>query len=98
MPRHPIVSEPVRLGIPHQGHHRVRAASIIRIDDTHANPKTAWEALGSPAYLSQKNLELLMQASELVELAKDFSADGSQTWIDLVLPPQSLALILLEWA
>ncbi len=98
MPHHAIASESVRLSIPHQGDHRVKAAHATRIDETHANPRAAWQALGSPVCLSPAGVERLQVASQLVDEVHSVVADDAQTWVELVLPPQSLALVRLEWS
>ena len=98
MPHHAIASESVRLSIPHQGSRRVKAAFVTRIDESHANPRASWQALGSPDDLSPAEVERLQAASQLAEEALSVPADDAQTWVELVLPPQSLALVRLEWS
>ena len=40
-------------------------ATLTRIDKAHANPKAAWQEMGSPAYPSAPQLAKLQAASEL---------------------------------
>lgn len=98
MPHHPITDESVRLAIPHHGSKRVRAATVTRIDNTHANPRAAWQKAGSPDYLSGDLVKQLHAASRLQEEPQNVTADDAQTWVELMLPPQSMALVKLEWA
>ena len=98
MPRHPIGSEAVRLRIPHRGERRARTALVTRIDAEHANPQAAWETMGQPEYLLPDQVRQLETVSTLVDEPQPLHADDGATWCDLVLPPQSLALLRIEWA
>lgn len=98
MPRHPIASETVRLAIAHRSGRRVRSATVTRIDEDHANPRAVWKNAGSPEYLSHDMVKKLHAASQSVQEPQNVTADDKQTWIELELPPQSMALVQLEWA
>merc|ERR1712087_778363 len=40
-------------------------SSLVRVDESHSNPKARWKAMGSPKYMSESQIKDLRSASEL---------------------------------
>ena len=72
IPLSPIRAEQVQLRVP--GVEGVRSASLLRIDEEHANPRRAWKEMGSPTYLDRGQIEALIKASELHRKKIDVSS------------------------
>jgi xylan 1,4-beta-xylosidase len=101
MPRHAIASETATVWLDEAGVTRPDRAVVLRIDDAHANPRAAWEAMGRPEYLSPRQVEALEAASALVEetlpLAHATGPDGRpRTRLTLELPANAMALVRLH--
>lgn len=97
MPEHPIGSESVRLRLTHRPDVVARAAKLARIDDGHVNPERAWREMGKPEYLNPKQVEVLTEASNPVDEPIAFIADNGLLEIGLVLAPQSVNRLRIEW-
>jgi xylan 1,4-beta-xylosidase len=69
------------------------AASVWRIDQTHANPKAKWESIGMPQWPSDAQNQQIFQASVLVPEALVIGEGGDA--VKLSLPPQGIAVIVL---
>ena len=94
LPRHPISTERVcvhidRVAPPH-------ALTVRRIDASHANPKSAWLAMGAPAYPSPRQVEALHAASDLVWEPLDAQCEGHTLHVELDLPPHAVAAVTLQ--
>jgi xylan 1,4-beta-xylosidase len=72
-------------------------ASLVRIDADHANPRRAWEQLGSPEYPTRRQLAEIADASELrterLPLAVDRQAGTAS--FTIALPAEGVAAIHL---
>jgi xylan 1,4-beta-xylosidase len=97
LPRHPIAAERVTLEIARPDGRPPRAASVSRIDDAHANPRAAWEAMGRPEYPSARQVAELEAASVVVAEPLEVAHDGSRTRFTLDLPPDAMALVRIDW-
>jgi len=101
MPRHRIATEPVTMTLARADARAARRATVTRIDASHANPRAAWEAMGSPEYPTPHQVEALRAASALVEeplaLERVTTPDGPRTRFALELPPDATALVRIEW-
>jgi xylan 1,4-beta-xylosidase len=97
MPNHAIASEPVTLRLAHHRNRRARRITVFRIDEQHANPLRAWIDMGSPEYLTPAQVESLMQASELRGELLTHRYAGGALEIDLVLAPQSVNRLQIDW-
>ena len=97
MPRHPIASEVVALQMSHATGRRVRAATLTRVDDDHANPVRAWERMGSPEYLKPADVVALMAASEVASEPAPFTNVDSTVSLEVRVATQSVNLLVLEW-
>lgn len=96
MPRHPIQTERVNLKLTSAP--VPRAAWIERIDEDHANPRLLWQAMGKPEYLDALEVEQLEAASALRKEPQPFRHDEGDVNLTVVLPPQSVAAITIEFA
>ena len=72
-------------------------ARIRRIDEDHANPKRSWREMGEPEYLSEKELERLEEASQLVSEKQTLSFHHSTISLKVRLPPHAVAAITIEF-
>jgi xylan 1,4-beta-xylosidase len=84
-------------GLPHEG-----AATLtqFRIDDGHSNAFTAWKGMGSPPKPTANQYKALAKAGLLARVGppeKVRVANGTLA-TRLVLPRQSVSLLVLEWA
>ncbi|MGI4834347.1 MAG: GH39 family glycosyl hydrolase [Janthinobacterium lividum] len=70
-----------------------------RIDQTHSNAYTAWQALGSPQAVSAAQRQALEQAGQLALLTSPawVSTPGGQVKLPLTLPRQGVSLLRLTW-
>lgn len=96
MPRHEIHSELVRIQL--DGATPPLSAMLSRIDDDHANPRRAWEAMGRPDYPSPSQIASLQAASALRPVPHSIRWDEGRIEFDLVMPPQSVASLKIEFA
>jgi xylan 1,4-beta-xylosidase len=96
MPRHPIGTELVNLRL--SGAPRPLRAFIERIDENHANPRRLWCAMGQPEYPSPLQVSQLEASSVLSRDALPFVCGEGTVELKLDLPPQSVAVITIEFA
>jgi xylan 1,4-beta-xylosidase len=75
---------------------RVRA---YRVDADHGNAFTAWTRMGSPAAPTPAQYAELERAGHLAEVEppRAASAGGGRVTLRLVLPRQSVALVVADW-
>jgi xylan 1,4-beta-xylosidase len=97
MPGHAIGNESVRLRVMHAANMKAKTMTIARVDDTHANPERAWREMGAPTYLKAAQVAALMTASEATPEPIQAIASAGALEIDLVLAPQSVNHLLVEW-
>lgn len=97
MPLRPIATEIVQLHLTGRPGKQVRKVTISRIDEENCNPELHWERMGQPEYLSHAQVEQLKAASVPMEKILPFAASANTVAIDVELPPQSLALLRVEW-
>ena len=69
------------------------SASILRVDDTHANPRQKWLELGSPEYPTSAELELIREASTVMPEPLNFESGK----VSFSLPPQGVACIVIPF-
>jgi xylan 1,4-beta-xylosidase len=72
-----------------------RSAGVIRIDADHANPRAAWEELGSSEYPTRRQLARISDASELREerLPLDYDRRTGNVTFTLTLPAEGVAAV-----
>ena len=93
-PQHDVV--PARALVHLGTRSRLRAATIERIDDTHANAKRRWLEMGAPEYLRAADVDELHLASMLrAEPCQPHCEDGG-IHVDVELPPNSVVAVTLE--
>jgi xylan 1,4-beta-xylosidase len=94
LPTHPIKTELLTIVLAMVP--AIQTAFVERIDETHANPRRAWEAMGSPDYLQPHQVAALEAVSALVAepLQPRITARGVE--LDLAIPAQAVALITVE--
>jgi len=95
LPRHPIDSQRVRLRIKSKA--KPAHVSVRRIDETHANPKAAWQNMGSPEYPDHAQIQMLHESSKLIvePLRATFESDIAS--VEITLPRQAVAAITMDF-
>jgi xylan 1,4-beta-xylosidase len=73
------------------------SARIRRIDQDHANPKRLWQEMGEPDDLSDKDLERLEEASQLVSRKQPLSFHDGSISLKVRLPPHAVAAITIDF-
>lgn len=74
-----------------------RSATILRVDENHANPRAAWEAMGSPTYPTPAQLRQLHDAAELrAETVALVTATGSASF-EVTMPSQAAAVVRVRF-
>jgi len=94
LPRHPISTENARIRLTAAS--RPKSATVERIDKDHANPKRLWREMGKPSYLSPKQVQELQANSRLAKEQQSFKYDQGTIYLDIDLPPQSVAAITVK--
>jgi xylan 1,4-beta-xylosidase len=97
MPRHAIDDEPVTVRLEHGATRAVATVTVERIDDAHANPARAWQAMGSPEYPTPAEVATLQVASRPVAEPVTFAVDDGTLSITLELAPQSVNRLRVGW-
>lgn len=93
LPRHEITEEVTTVTIKNNPHKKARVAII---DGLRANAKAEWLKMGAPEYPSPAQVSLLDAASHLVWVPQPLEAQGNSTSLQVMLPPQSVALVVFE--
>ena len=94
-PGHSIETE--QIGIRLDNAREPIAAAIRRIDYEHANAKRLWQEMGQPEYLSQKEIDRLEKASELVSEKQSVSFENGSVHLQTRLPAHGVAAITIEF-
>jgi xylan 1,4-beta-xylosidase len=70
-----------------------------RIDDTHSNAYTAWQAMGSPQTPNPAQFAALKAKDglERLEPVRELAAQGRTVTVDTVMPAHSISLLQLDW-
>jgi xylan 1,4-beta-xylosidase len=90
IPLAPVRTESVRLVI--QGSFAGSGEwSLVRVDDSHGNPKRSWIEAGSPEYLTRRFAEKLALESELKAESLSPVRKGRDLTLELTLPPHGVA-------
>jgi xylan 1,4-beta-xylosidase len=95
MPRQPIAREAVRVEI-RGGGRAPRRAVIRRIDEEHANPVAGWRAMGAPEYPSRRQVEELVEASEIRTESVPIEREEGRIGLTIELPPHAIAAITIR--
>ena len=94
-PGHSIETEDINLRLDNAP--RPLSANIQRIDAEHANPKLMWEEMGHPEYLTRKEIDQLVEASQLVKERQSFKYRDQAIFIRIKLPPHAVAGITISF-
>jgi xylan 1,4-beta-xylosidase len=97
MPRHPVATEAVTVGLAGLAGRRPRAALLSRIDDTHANPQAEWLRMGSPEYPHPRQVEALELAATVTPERIEIAPGEGGASFTLSLPANAMALVRIEW-
>ncbi len=76
----------------------VHAATIERIDDTHANAKQRWLEMGAPEYLRHADIGELHAASVLHAEPYDVVSDDTGIHVQVELPRNSVVAVTITFA
>jgi xylan 1,4-beta-xylosidase len=70
-----------------------------RIDATHSNSYSAWQALGSPQTLTRDQFAALEEAGQLqpLEAPKQITVSGGSVTVTFTLPRQGVSLVKIAW-
>ena len=84
-----------------KGAARASSATEYRIDTTHANPRAAWYAMGSPAVPSETQIAALIAASEvkpapLAIVYDAASSGGGQQRVTVEMEANSAVMVLFS--
>ena len=70
-------------------------ATVSTIDSSHANPRAAWMAMGSPAMLSAAQKTALLDASEVGVVERPVAAGHGSARVELTLEPDSFVAVFV---
>ncbi len=73
------------------------SARIQRIDEDHANAKRLWREMGQPESLSDKDVERLEKASQLVTEKQSLRYDDGSVFLKVSLPAHAVAVITIDF-
>ncbi len=73
-------------------------AYVQRVDEDHANAKRLWVEMGQPEYLTNKQVEQLHDASQLVTEKQAFNYDDGTITLKTTMPPHAVAAVTVELA
>jgi xylan 1,4-beta-xylosidase len=94
LPQHPIQTRQVAIRLVKMP--QPRAVRLERIDEHHANAKSAWREMGEPKYLKTNELKRLEVASLTVKEPLQWKAEEESIHLEIELPPHAVAAITLE--
>lgn len=92
MPGRPIEDAKVKILVKNS---TAAAATILRIDEDHANAEKTWREMGSPEYLTPEQTELLKSVSSLQEEPLQVQRTEDGFFVEFQLPAYGVALIQL---
>ncbi len=95
-PRHEITTQLVEVRLTNSP--EPLTAYIGRVDEDHANPRRLWREMGEPEYLSDRQVEQLQAASQLVKESVAWKHKDGSLQLDVDLPPHAVAAVTLEFA
>jgi xylan 1,4-beta-xylosidase len=94
LPRHPIKTESVEVKL--MGLTSPRAVYIERIDHDHANAKRLWIEMGKPALPTEREVEQLHVASQIVRDPVPWKYTGGTLQLKFPMPAHAIAAITVE--
>ena len=100
VPLAPIAAEAVHVALSGLTGPAALQATVLRIDNDHANPKRRWQELGSPEYPNAAMVGELLRASELrpetLTSHRDSNSSAARGAFDLTIPPHGVAALEIE--
>ena len=66
-----------------------------RIDEDNSNPVAAWHAMGAPEYPSRRQVEELVEASEMRTEAVAIEREQGRVNMTIELPPHAVAAVTI---
>jgi xylan 1,4-beta-xylosidase len=96
LPRQPIRTEHVKVQLADVS--PPTDVYIERIDDEHANAKNAWLQMGKPQFPTPRQVDVLNVASQLARETQTWKYENASIWLDVTVPPHSVAAVTLELA
>jgi xylan 1,4-beta-xylosidase len=96
LPRHPIETESIHVQL--TGLLSPRNVYIERIDEDHANAKRLWIEMGRPALPTEREIEQLHVASQIVRKPLQWKYEAETLHLELAMPPHAIAAITVELA
>ncbi|MEO8879101.1 MAG: glycosyl hydrolase [Gemmatimonadaceae bacterium] len=94
LPHHPIRTESVHIQV--KGPVAPRTVYIERIDDEHANAKRLWIEMGKPALPTEREVEQLHVASQVVRESVPWKYEAGTLHLEFSMPPHAIASITVE--
>jgi xylan 1,4-beta-xylosidase len=94
LPRHPEKTEWIKIRL--SGVPSVRSSSIERIDEINSNAYAAWIRMGKPDSLKPAEVDTLERASLLMREPFPVEIEGSDVFVQVSVPAQSVTCITLE--
>jgi xylan 1,4-beta-xylosidase len=89
-----VPAGPCTLTVTVQGLRPSARAHVKLIDDDHTNPRRAWKEMGSPEYLTRRQIDQLEDASEIDErILRLNRLDSRRTTFTITLPPEGVAAV-----
>ncbi len=93
LPRHDISEEAVTVSLAAAAY---KTARIAIVDGKRSNAKAKWLEIGAPEYPSKAEVAMLDAVSQLVWEAVPLKPEPAGLSFTVTLPPQSVALVILE--
>ena len=94
-PGHSIGTEEIHIRLMNAG--EPVSARIRRVDREHANAKRLWREMGEPESLSQKDIDRLEEASQLVSEKQTVEFDNGVVFLKTTLPAHGVAAITIDF-
>jgi xylan 1,4-beta-xylosidase len=94
-PKHELRSESVVCTL--ESTRKPLSLTVERVDDDHCNSRDAWKEMGSPQYPSERQLDVLQQASQLKPEPLAARAHAGGIEFKLELPPHGVAAVHLRY-
>jgi xylan 1,4-beta-xylosidase len=94
LPRHQIESESAHVRL--AGLVAPRNVYVERIDDDHANAKRLWLQMGKPPLPTEREVEQLRIASQVVREPLEWKYDEGGLHFDVSMPPHAIAAVTVE--
>ncbi len=97
MPRQPVAEEALRVELKLPPGRQAARIEMGRVDQAHANPQAAWQALGEPGYPTPDQVAQLEAASVVRYEALAFESVAGGVAVQLKAAAQSIQHLRLQW-